>query len=181
MPNRSEVNRYGMVAVIVHWLSVLLIAGLLITGLRAPNVTDLAAKIDILRVHVPLGLVILSLTLFRIIWWWRFDMKPGPIAGTLLWQERSAKAVHILVYVLILGMAATGIGMMAMSGAGQILFLGEAGPLPDFFKYVPRVPHGIGGRVLIALLAAHIGAALYHHFVCRDGVVKRMWFAGTSR
>ncbi|MBM3529390.1 MAG: hypothetical protein FJX62_14970 [Alphaproteobacteria bacterium] len=31
-------------------------------------------------------------------------------------------------------------------------------------------------RVLVALLALHVGAALYHHFVRRDGLLRRMWF-----
>jgi len=84
--------------------------------------------------------------------------------------------VHLLFYVAILGMAASGIGMFILSGAGPIIFDGGEGQLPDFWDYKPRVPHGIGARFLIVLLVFHTGAALYHHFVRRDGLLWRMWY-----
>jgi cytochrome b561 len=84
--------------------------------------------------------------------------------------------VHILFYIVILGMIASGIGMVALSGAGPVIFGGE-GTLPDFWKVPPRVPHGIGARLLLALLVLHTGAALYHHFVRRDVLLGRMRFS----
>ncbi|MDO9296294.1 cytochrome b [Bradyrhizobium sp.] len=48
--------------------------------------------------------------------------------------------------------------------------------MPDFSKYSPRAPHGIGARLLIALVVLHVGAALYHQFGRRDGLLRRMWF-----
>ncbi|MBV8106207.1 MAG: cytochrome b/b6 domain-containing protein, partial [Hyphomicrobiales bacterium] len=106
-----------------------------------------------------------------------FDRKPGPVPGSPRWQERSARVVHILFYIVILGMIASGAGMMALSGAAPVIFGGGAPSLPDFWKYPPRLPHAIGARLLLALLSLHVGAALYHHFVRRDGLVWRMWFA----
>ena len=65
---------------------------------------------------------------------------------------------------------------MALSGAVPIIF-GQGGTLPDFWIYMPRVPHGIGARLLLILLILHAGAALYHHFISRDGLLKRMWIS----
>lgn len=127
-------------------------------------------------VHVPLGVLVLLLTLFRLFWWWRVDQKPHPVAGDPAWQTFSAKAIHVLFYIVILGMAASGIGMLALSGAGAILFSSAAGPLPDFTAFLPRVPHGLGGRLMVALFTLHAGAALYHHFIKKDGLIWRMWF-----
>ena len=84
--------------------------------------------------------------------------------------------MHVLFNIVILGMIASGIGMTVLSGAGPVIFGGE-GALPDFWKYPPRVPHGIGARLFLALLVLHAGAALYHHFVRRDGLLQRMWFS----
>ena len=67
--------------------------------------------------------------------------------------------------------------MVALSGAGAVLFDAASAALPDFWAYLPRIPHGIGARLVIALVALHVGAALYHQFVCRDGLLQRMWFA----
>ena len=47
-------------------------------------------------------------------------------------------------------------------------------PLPDFSEVLPRLAHGIMSKVLLVLLAGHIGAALYHQFIRRDRLLARM-------
>jgi cytochrome b561 len=170
----ERADRYGRVAVTIHWVSVLLILGLMASGFRAASAIDPAMKASILRVHVPAGILLLGLTLFRIAWWWRRDDWPASVPGPA-WQSRAAKIVHVLFYVVVIGMVATGIGTMALSGAGPILFGAAAGPLPDFTQFQPRIEHGIGARLLLGLLAIHVGAALYHQFVRNDATLRRMW------
>ena len=82
----------------------------------------------------------------------------------------------MLFYIVILGMAASGIGMLVLSGAGLIIFGGPAESLPNFWDYAPRTPHGLGAKFMIGLLVLHAGAALYHQFFIKDGLLKRMWF-----
>ena len=173
---KSTQTKYGSVAVTIHWLSAIFILAMLGSGFRAASMTDNAAKEAVLMFHVPLGVVILLLTLLRLFWWWRVDQKPNPVSGDPAWQTFTAKAIHVLFYVVILGMAASGIGILALSGAGGILFGAEAGPLPDFSEFLPRGPHGLGARLMLALFALHAGAALYHHFIKGDGLIWRMWF-----
>jgi len=174
---KSTSDQYGNVAVLIHWVTAVLILILVVSGFRAAGTTDPAAKAAILRAHIPIAVGVLVLTLLRIVWWLGFDRKPNPVAGVPRWQERTARVVHVLFYVVILGMIASGIGMIALSGAAPLIFGGESAQLPDFWKYPPRLPHAIGARVLVALLVLHAGAALYHHFVRRDGLLWRMWFS----
>lgn len=174
MSVKSTNNHYGIVPVTIHWLSAALIIALLGLGFRASSTVDPEAKASLLQIHATLGITILLLTLARIIWW-RLDKKPAPVGGSPQWQDLSAKAVHVLFYIVILGMAASGIGMFVLSGAGPVVFGGE-GSLPDFSQYPPRIPHGIGARAMVVLLVLHAGAALYHHFVKRDATLRRMWF-----
>ena len=63
---------------------------------------DAAAKAAVLRVHVPLGVTILLLTLARIGWWFFADKKPAPVPMPR-WQDRLARTVHVLFYVVISG------------------------------------------------------------------------------
>ena len=182
MQLKSTRERYGAVVVSLHWLSALLILLLIMSGFRAASATDAAAKAAILRFHVPLAIAVLALTVLRIGWWWSVDRKPDPLPGSPLWQERAARAVHLLFYGLILAMIASGIGLMVLSGAAPIIFGGGSAGLPDFWTYPPRLPHGVGARLLLALVVLHAGAALYHQFVCRDHLLRRMWFgAGSQR
>ncbi|MEH6527804.1 MAG: cytochrome b/b6 domain-containing protein [Sneathiella sp.] len=173
---KSTATKYGTVAVTLHWLSALFIFALMGSGFRAGSLVESTAKASVLSAHVPLGIIILLLTLARVAWWLFADRKPNHPAGDPGWQIMSAKIVHVLFYIVIFGMVASGIGMMVLSGAGTILFAGSAEPLPDFWDYLPRVPHGIGARVMILLLVLHIGAALYHHFIRKDGLIWRIWF-----
>lgn len=173
---KSKSDRYGAVAVSIHWISAVLILALLGSGFQAGNAMDPTAKAAFLRVHIPVAIFVLLLTVVRIVWWWRFDLKPQPVQGSPAWQERLARAVHVAFYIVILGMVASGIGMMVLSGAAPDIF-GSSGTLPNFHDYLPRVPHGFGANLLLALLAAHIGAALYHHFIRGDGLLRRMWYS----
>lgn len=182
MSLKSSNANYGAVAVTIHWLSALLIIAILVLGFRAGQTLDPGTKARILQFHAPLGIAVLLLTLFRIIWWWRFDIKPASAGDDPHWQRISARVVHMLFYIVILGMAASGIGMFLLSGAGPIVFGGAQGTLPDFHTYLPRVPHGIGARVILLLLIIHAFAALYHHFIKRDVTLKRIWFGrGASK
>lgn len=178
---KSTSTQYGPVAVTIHWLSAIFILAMLGSGFRAASMTDSTAKEAVLMFHVPLGIVILMLTLLRLFWWWRVDQKPRPTDGAPAWQTYTAKAIHVLFYVVILGMIASGIGMLALSGAGGVLFGVSAEPLPDFTEFLPRVPHGLGARLMLALFALHAGAALYHHFIKRDGLIWRMWFGSKGK
>jgi cytochrome b561 len=178
MALKSTPNHYGTMAVSIHWLTVVMLLILIVSGFRAAHtMDDPVAKAAILRLHVPIAIGVLALMILRIGWWLGVDRKPKPVTGSPLWQERTAQVVHVLFYVVILGMIASGIGMMVLSGAAPLIFGVESASLPDFWKYPPRLPHAIGARLLLALLALHASAAFYHHFVRRDGLLWRMWFS----
>lgn len=174
MAVKSTQDRYGAVAITIHWVAAVLIVALLVSGFRVSGEADPAAKAAFLRFHAVMGIAILALTLGRIAWWWFADKKPLPVDGQPALLHRAATAVHLIFYIVIIGLAASGIGMMVLSGAGPIVFGGASGALPDFWTVLPRVPHGIGVRVLIALLILHVGGALYHQFIRGDRLLARM-------
>ena len=172
---KSRPDRYGSVAVTLHWLSAIAILTLLGSGFGAALTLDPALKLGLLRLHVPLAFSVLILTLARILWWVLADRKPAPIAGTPAWQEAAARAVHLLLYGALFVMFGSGIALLALSGGGVILLRG-GGTLPDFTLFGPYIAHGLGAFLLVALLAAHVGVALYHHLVRRDAIFRRMWY-----
>ena len=176
MPAKSSPTKYGSIAITLHWLMAVLILVLLGSGFRAANTIAAEAKATILMVHAPVGISVLILLVLRIVWWLFFDKKPNEVGGQPRWQEVSAKAVHYAFYAVLILMTATGVGMFILSGAGPILFGGGTEALPDLNDFAPRVPHGIGARLLVALLVLHAGAALYHQIIRKDGLLSRMWF-----
>lgn len=171
---KSSSEQYGRVAIMIHWVSALVIIGLMIAGLRAADMTDPVAKASLLRIHAPMGTAVLVLTLARLGWWLFADRKPDEPHGAPHLQSVAAKAVHGLLYVAILGLAGSGIAMMILSGAGDILFGTATGPLPDFWNFTPRYGHAAMALLMGLLLALHVGAALYHQFILKDRLLARM-------
>jgi cytochrome b561 len=177
---KSTTEHYGRVAILIHWISALLIIGMLAAGITASNTADPAQKAAILRVHAPTGMLVLALTVLRIVWWLAVDRKPEQVAGQAAWQRAVSVWVHRAFYVLIIGMVASGVTLMSMSGAGEIIFAGEANPadaarpLPDFDGFAAYAAHGIMAVLLGALLVLHVLAALYHQFIRGDRLLARM-------
>jgi cytochrome b561 len=171
---KGDGRRYGAVAMAMHWATVAAILGLLGSGLAMERLTDAAARTQVLSVHAVMGGFVVLLTLLRIGWWLFADRRPAAAVGMPRWQAASAWVVHRLLYAAILVMGASGVATLALSGAIPILFGGQPGPLPAFSDIAPRAAHGLVAWLLVGLIAAHIGAALYHQLVLRDRLLGRM-------
>lgn len=175
MALKSTTDRYGTAAITIHWVSALLILLLFGTGITTAQISDEAIRQLLLRIHAPIGAAILLLTLFRLLWWVKYDSKPSPLSAHH-WQILLAKWVHLLVYFAIIVAAASGIAMFILSGAGPVVFGGNPADLPDFWAFAPRYGHRAAAILMIALFVLHSGAASYHHFILRDPTLRRMWY-----
>ena len=173
---KSSTTKYGWFAITLHWTVAILIIAQLLSGFRATGLTVDADKSVVLLAHMIVGFVILLLMIVRLVWWAFFDKKPVSSPDDPAWQTWSAKAVHYAFYIVVFGMIACGIGLIVLSGAGPIISGEVAGALPDFQENLPRVPHGLGARLLVLLIVLHAGAALYHQFIKKDGLLWRMWY-----
>ncbi|RYE58537.1 MAG: cytochrome B [Rhizobiaceae bacterium] len=169
---KSSNTRYGSVAITIHWLTAAIILALFVTGLLAAGQADTEAQLALVRFHVPLGTAVLVLTVLRIVWWWVADRRPVLPADQPRWQKFMAHAVHVALYLVVLLLASSGIATLVLTGALPAIIAGTT--LPDFETVLPRLVHGIASRLLLGLLALHIGAALYHQFVRRDHLMARM-------
>jgi cytochrome b561 len=122
-----------------------------------------------------LGIVILVLTLVRI--YVRITKpKPAPASAGNAILDKIGVATHYLLYLGALGMGISGVGLAMEAGLFSSVY-GRTGSLPaDFYVYPVRFGHGFTASALIVLVLLHIGAALYHQFILRDGLLDRMSF-----
>lgn len=171
MSLKSTPSRYGSIAILMHWTSALAVLLALGAGLVGANTADPLRQVGILRAHVLLGSLVLVLTLLRLLWWAVADRHPPLPADQPRWQQAAARAVHYATYAVILLLGSSGITMLLSGAIGDLL---AGTPIPDLSGLVPRIAHGLLGRLMLALLVAHIGAALYHQFVRRDHLFARM-------
>ena len=106
--------------------------------------------------------------------WWLVDRPPAPLEGTPRWQVSTEAVVRIVIYAAVILLGASGVGLLALSGAGAVLFFHAPGPLADFWQFSPMTVHFLAALALLALVTLHVAAALYHHLHRRDGVLARM-------
>lgn len=161
---------YGRVAQAFHWMSALLIFTMLPLGMMMTNIGEGATKTTLYQAHIIIGLLVLVLTVLRIVWAF-IDQRPDTLTQMPAWRQFVFKAVHILLYVLLLVLSVSGL---------RILF--AVGPELSFATLSPEaislaVPqpnlHGIVSKVYIALLLAHIGGAIWYQ-VTKADTLSRM-------
>lgn len=171
-------TRYHPALVFLHWLlALLLIAGLIVGKfLLDPIPESDPAKLDALRPHMIVGLVILALMVIRLVVRLRTSHPPEADIGVNL-LNKVARLAHWALYIAVFGLIGSGIGMSILTGLPDIVFGDSGDPLPaSFDDLAPRAAHGIFATLLVLLIAGHVAAALYHQFVRKDGLLGRMWF-----
>jgi len=121
------------------------------------------------------GSVILLLTLARIVWRRKSPQPAHAATGNPL-LDKLGVAAHYALNIVVLLVAASGIALAFQAGLPGIVFGGE-GQLPaDFWSYTPRKAHGLLTKLLMALIVLHVVGGLYHQFIIKDGLFRRMWF-----
>ncbi len=173
----SMVSRYHPALVVLHWaLALLIIAALALGALvlvKIPNTDPM--KLEALRSHMSGGMAILVLMLIRLLIRSRSD-HPAPASAGHPLLDLLAWLSHRMFYGTVFAMAVSGIITALQSGAFETVFLGH-GKLPaDFWAFSFRSVHYALSRILMALIALHVIAALYHALVLRDRLLGRMLF-----
>lgn len=171
-------GKYHPALVALHWLLAVLILFAWGVGALSLEETPNSSpdKVATLRVHMVVGAAILLLTLARLVV--RFSTRrPAPATTGHPLLDRGAVLAHYGLYALVILMAASGFATALAAGLPDIVFGGSGKPLPESFAAYPaRTVHGIVGSLLAFLVLVHIIAALWHHFVRRDGLLRRMSF-----
>jgi len=170
--------RWGAASQILHWLIALLILVLGVVGLTMGELPRTPKYFWVYTAHKSLGLTVLALVVLRL--GWRLHAgAPPPVPGTPTWQERIARTTHWLLYVLMFAIPLSGWLYDSASGLRPFHWFGLV-EVPRLVAPDPRtvaVSHAIheyGFWLLIAVVLAHAGAALHHHFVQRDATLARM-------
>jgi len=174
--NSSE--SWGWPARTFHWIVAAMVLALFVHGLWLEDIPDDAATFQI-WLHSAVGISLLAIAVAAFLWW-LVNARPTEPAATPAWQRRAARIAHWALYALIFGATITGwaltgsmrepvgIDLFGFIGVPQLVAPGSGDH--EFFEEA----HEILANVLIALVAVHVAAALYHHFILRDGVLRRM-------
>lgn len=177
----TEFAHYSATARALHWLSALLVLVMAATGLamvyrgKDLNLWDQLTN-TLYTTHKTLGLVVLVLIIVRLAY--RLSRGAPPDEPTLQGLQRFvAHLTHWSIYALLIALPLlgwVGISMFPALGTfGGLEIPALTGPDPATSKQVLWL-HGLLAYLLIGLVVMHVAAALYHHTVRRDNVLRRM-------
>jgi cytochrome b561 len=166
-----------MAAKALHWLVALALIVLVYLGLQQSNMDSGPARADIRALHSSIALAVFVLMTARLGWRLANDVPAHP-EGSPAWQNIAATLVHWGLYAAIFVQLVSG-GMTVTTGGKPLPFFGlftislpvaesEAGH--HFWEEV----HEVAWTVVAVLVGVHVLAALYHHFVLRNDVLRRM-------
>jgi len=178
MPLRNTTARWGSLAQLFHWVIVALVITQFVLGTLSASLPNSSfAKFKYLTPHKSIGLTILALAVLRLGW---RSLNPTPTLPDTLrpYEQALAKFTHFALYLLLFVMPLTG---WAMSSARSfpVSWYGIV-QLPDFVAHDPALyqtlhtTHAVLAWSLGAIAVLHVAAALKHHFVLKDDVLKRM-------
>jgi cytochrome b561 len=172
---KNSDNRFGLIAILFHWIMAILIIGMLTLGLYMVTLSVSLEKLKLYGWHKEYGLLILGLVLFRL-FWRLINITPQL---SLPWLEIfAARMVHWAFYVFMLAMPLTGWLMSSASGVSVSFFglftLPNLVSANETLRPLFKATHHWLGYGLIALILLHTAAALKHHFINKDDILRRM-------
>ena len=169
--------RYGSVAQVFHWLIAILVLAAFIFGPGGSEQRVYSpANADNLHLHEALGTTVLAMTILRLLW--RMGHKPPAEPPMPAWMRRAAAATHHTLYLLMFVTPLTAITGAWLEGHDIAAFGFIALPPPVTVSHAAGAVitdlHGWLGDAIIWLAGLHAAAALFHHVILRDGLLRMM-------
>ncbi len=169
-------TRYSLIAIAFHWLLALAIIGAFSVGWYMSDLPFSMTRLKLFNWHKWTGVTILALSALRLLW--RLGHKPPADLPMPAWQALAAHATHWLLYIAFFAVPLSGWAYSSAAGF-PIVWFGLI-PLPDLvgpdkaLAETLKSVHHVLAWGLGLLVLAHIGAALKHQFIDRDGLIRRM-------
>ena len=177
MSERITPTAYSVNARVLHWLTATLVLTLLPLGVIIANEWGGPLQDPLYDLHRSIGAVMIPVIILRL--GYRLTHQPLPLpADVPLFQQAAAHATHWALYALLVVQPFVGwVATSAYRAPIMVFGLFELPPIwPQDRPLSERlfVVHALIAAAIAGLVAVHIGAAVYHHFVRRDRVLMRM-------
>jgi len=169
--------RYGALARLFHWITVIMVISMVPAGIAMTRISGGSLQNTLFDFHRSVGVVLMVLTLVRLAY--RLAKPPEPLPSSIaLWQRMAAKAAHAFIYIFLI--INPFVGWVATSAYGAAIPVFGLFTMPALLEKDRELSsqlfliHEVLGIMFVLTIVVHIGAALYHHFVLEDNVLRRM-------
>jgi cytochrome b561 len=174
-------QRYHPVAMFMHWLLAAALVGVFALGLYMADLPFSPQRLKLFNWHKWAAVVILALSVVRLVW--RVLRRPPALPAAIehqmpAWQRVAHHATHHSLYLLFFLVPLLGWAYSSAAGFPIVVF--GVLPLPDFVPVSPDLAealkplHKLSAFAMAGLVVLHVGAALKHAVIDRDGLLQRM-------
>ena len=175
--NRPAPMPHSVITQTLHWLTAILVLAAFILGPEGSQQQVYAAANDFQRQwHETLGLSVFALSIMRLLW--RFvDRRPTPVPAPP-WMTMASKAVLVALYLLLFAVPLTSVTGAWLQGHA-LSFVGgmEVAPLLGLNDGLGSALAGLHSWLadsLLVVAGVHAAAAIYHHAMLKDDVLRSM-------
>lgn len=176
-----QLEKYNKVSIALHWIIAVLMIYMLTLGedlIKVHKGESLSAWGP--TAHASLGILVLLLSVFRIVW--RIMNPAPPLPPMPGWQVKATAAIHGLLYLLMLAIPLFGWLALAPYGAERLdanaisfFRLFPVNFLPNLGEWTGEA-HELTGNLAKILIIIHVLAALKHQFIDKDNLIRRMTY-----
>ncbi|CAM2153992.1 cytochrome b [Paraburkholderia tropica] len=166
---------YGLVARLLHWSIVVLVAAQFVVAWTMPDVHRDTQPVGLIAWHLAIGTALIAAMAVRVVWRVTHRPPPGTLPPLLATVSRST---HFLLYAALIAVPLLGWANASSRGWKETVF--GALPLPALVPTGSTAGHAMGdihgalAWALLVLIGVHVGAALFHRFVLKDKVLQRI-------
>lgn len=178
MKLRNTPENYGVITRLVHWLTAVLILGLIALGWYMVDLTYFDKWYnESLQLHKVLGMLVLALGALTL-GWRMVSPSPAPLPSLKPWERLSAVLMHHALFLMVLAIPVT--GYLISTSAGKSIDVYGWFEIPavmdvdNDLRDVAIELHYYLAYATGLLACVHAGAALKHQFIDRDGTLARM-------
>jgi cytochrome b561 len=173
----TTVPGYTLTARILHWITAALVLIMVPIGVAMANADFGGAQDTLYHLHRSIGVLLLPIVVIRLIY--RLRNPAPPLPADIPWiQQLAAHMTHWGLYTLLIVQPVVGwIATSAYRAPILFFWLFEVPPIwpvDQAFSERMFAVHRLIGIAIVLLVCAHVGAALFHHFIRKDRILMRM-------
>ncbi|MEA9393270.1 cytochrome b561 [Acerihabitans sp. TG2] len=170
-------NRYGSLQIFFHWtIFILIVVTYAAMELKGFAARGGSLRATLLTVHYTTGVSVMLLMLVRVVAKW-FSTTPDIVPAPARWQMFFAKLIHIVLYIMFIGLPLLGV-LSLYFGGKEWTFFSYTMPVTDapdgMLQFTLKDLHELIANTGYFIIGLHALAALFHHYVVRDNTLIRM-------
>jgi cytochrome b561 len=165
-------KQYSKRTALMHWLIFVLVVAAFILGHNVKEMQDTTQKLAMYPYHFILGNLVLLLVLVRI-FFRKKDGEPPPANSNPL-LNKVASLTHVLLNLSLIAVPVSGFVTVVTSGLLHAFKTNDPNLVPNFHEVAAKQFHEMFIGVLVLLLVIHVAATLYHQFIVKDNLLRRI-------